>query len=170
MKEEPFLPAKLFHRVRSAGSRVYYGWWILLLGSLIQGIGGGVMYHSFTVFFLPLKRDLGASSAAVSLLYGSARLEGGIDGALYGYLIDRFGSRKMIMIGASLAGIGLILLSTVHSFLSFFLIYVFVVSVGSNAARGSLRSSLMLPTIRASRQTGHAPRPSAAWGPWRFRA
>jgi sugar phosphate permease len=133
MKEEPFLPARLFHRVRSAGSRVYYGWWILLLGSLIQGIGGGVMYHSFTVFFLPLKRDLGASSAAISLLYGSARLEGGIDGTLYGYLIDRFGSRKMIMIGASLAGVGLILLSTVHSFLSFFLIYVFVVMVGSNA-------------------------------------
>jgi sugar phosphate permease len=91
------------------------------------------MYHSFTVFFLPLKRDLGASSAAISLLYGSARLEGGIDGTLYGYLIDRVGSRKMIMIGASLAGIGLILLSTVHSFLSFFLIYVFVVMVGSNA-------------------------------------
>ena len=39
----------------------------------------------------------------------------------------------MILIGASLAGTGLILLSTVHSFLSFFLIYVFVVSVGSNA-------------------------------------
>ena len=133
MKEEPFLPVKLFHWARSAGSRVFYGWWILLLGSLINGIGVGMMYHSFTVFFLPLKRDLGVSSAAVSLLYGSARLEGGIDGTLYGYLIDRFGSRKMILIGASLAGTGLILLSTVHSFLSFFLIYVFVVMVGSNA-------------------------------------
>ena len=133
MKEEPFLPAKIFYWVRSAGNRVFYGWWILLLGSLINGIGGGIMYHSFTVFFLPLKRDLAVSSAAVSLLYGSARLEGGIDGTLYGYLIDRFGSRKMILIGASLAGIGLILLSTVHSFLSLFFIYVFVVSVGSNA-------------------------------------
>jgi sugar phosphate permease len=133
MKEEPFLPAKIFHRVRTAGSRVFYGWWILLSGALINGIGVGMMYHSFTVFFLPLKRDLGVSSAAISLLYGSARLEGGIDGTLYGYLIDRFGSRKMILIGASLAGTGLILLSTVHSFLSFFLIYVFVVMVGSNA-------------------------------------
>jgi len=133
MKEEPFSPAKLFDWLRSAGSRVFYGWWILLLGSLINGIGSGMMYHSFTVFFLPLKRDLAVSSAAVSLLYGSARLEGGVDGALYGYLIDRFGSRKMILIGASLAGTGLILLSTVHSFLSLFLIYVFIVSVGSNA-------------------------------------
>lgn len=103
------------------------------MGALINGIGVGIMYHSFTVFFLPLKRDLVVSSAAISLLYGAGRLEGGIDGALYGYLIDRFGSRKMILIGASLAGIGLILLSTVHSFLSFFFIYVFIVSVGSNA-------------------------------------
>ena len=133
MKEALFSSPKIFRLIRSAGRRVFYGWWILLAGSLISGIGTGIIYHSFTVFFLPLKRDLGVSSAAISLLYGAARLEGGIDGALYGYLIDRFGSRKMIMIGASLAGIGLILLSTVHSFLSFFLIYVFIVSVGSNA-------------------------------------
>ena len=133
MKEEVILPVRLFHRVRSAGSRVFYGWWILLLCSVITGIGTGIMYHSFTVFFLPLKRDLAVSSAAISLLYGSARLEGGIDGTLYGYLIDRFGSRKMIIIGTSLTGAGLILLSTVHSFFSFFLIYVFVVMVGSNA-------------------------------------
>ncbi len=133
MEERLFSPSKIPSLLRSAGSRVFYGWWVLLMGALITGIGGGIVYNSFTVFFLPLKRDLGVSSAAISLLYGAARLEGGADGTLYGYLIDRFGSRKMIMIGSSLAGIGLILLATVHSFLSFFLIYVFIVSVGSNA-------------------------------------
>lgn len=118
---------------RSIGSRVFYGWWIVVLGSLIQAVGGGILYHSFTVFFLPLKRDLGVSMAAVSLLYGAARLEGGAEGPVVGHLIDRFGSRVVIIVGASLAGIGLILLSTVHSFLSFFLIYIFVVSLGFNA-------------------------------------
>ncbi len=115
------------------GEKIFYGWWVLILGAIINGIGVGIIYHSFTVFFLPLKRDLGVSSAAIALLFGAARLEGGIDGVLYGYLIDRFGSRKMIVIGSSLAGAGLILLSTVHSFFSFFLIYVFIVSVGQNA-------------------------------------
>jgi OFA family oxalate/formate antiporter-like MFS transporter len=133
MKEMAISPSKISHWWRSTIGRVFYGWWILVLGSLINGIGIGIIYHSFTVFFLPLKRDLAVSSAAISLLYGAARLEGGVDGTLYGYLIDRIGSRKMIMIGASLAGTGLILLSTVHDFLSFFLIYVFIVSVGSNA-------------------------------------
>ncbi|MDO8957371.1 MAG: MFS transporter [Deltaproteobacteria bacterium] len=118
---------------RVIGKRVFYGWWIVALGSLINAVGVGIIYHSFTVFFLPLKRDLGVSSAAISLLYGAARLEGGIEGPVVGHLIDRFGSRWLIIIGASLAGIGLILLSTVHSFFAFFLIYVLVVALGSNA-------------------------------------
>jgi sugar phosphate permease len=116
-----------------AGSRLFYGWWILLLGAVINGIGSGIAYHSFTVFFLPLKRDLEVSSAAISLLYGAARLEGGFEGPLVGYLIDRFGFRKMIIIGSALAGLGLILLSLVESFFTFFLVYVFIIALGSNA-------------------------------------
>ncbi len=112
---------------------IFYGWWILILASLINGIGGGIMYHSFTVFFLPVKRDLAVTSAAISLLYGAARLEGGIDGPIYGYLIDRFGPRRMILIGASLAGAGFFLLTTVQSYLGFFLIYLLTISVGMNS-------------------------------------
>ncbi len=119
--------------VRPAKNKIFHGWWILILSSLINGIGGGTIYHGFTVFFLPVKRDLGVSSAAVSLLYGAARLEGGLDGPIYGYLIDRFGPRRMILIGSSLAGIGFFLLSTVHTFLGFFFIYLFTVSVGMNS-------------------------------------
>jgi MFS family permease len=103
--------------------RVFYGWWIVGLASLIQAVGGGILYQSFTVFFLPLRRDLGVSSWAISLLYGAARLEGGFEGPVVGYLIDRLGSRSLIIIGGGMAGTGLILLSTVHSYLSFFLIY-----------------------------------------------
>ncbi len=113
--------------------RMYYGWWIVILGSLINVFGIGILYQSFTIFFLPLKRDLAVSSAAISLLYGAARLEGGIEGPVVGYLISRFGCRTMIFAGASMAGIGLILLSTTHSFWPFFFVYVFIVSLGSNA-------------------------------------
>ncbi len=112
---------------------VFYGWWILLLGCITIAVGSGVLYHGFSVFFLPLKRDLAISSAAVSLLYGAARLEGGFDGPLIGYLIDRFGPRRLMIWGAAQAGVGLILLSQVRSFWSFFLVYTFIVSLGFNA-------------------------------------
>jgi sugar phosphate permease len=127
------LPLKINDYFHSIGKKVFYGWWIVVLGSLINGIGLGIIYHSFTVFFLPLKRDLGVSSAAISLLFGAARLEGGFEGPVVGYLIDRLGPRKLILIGSSLTGLGLILLATVNDFLTFFLIYVFIVSLGSNA-------------------------------------
>lgn len=133
MREKPDFRRKFTDFFCPTGRREFYGWQVLALCALINGVGAGINYHSFTVFFLPIKRDLGVSSAAISLLYGAARLEGGIDGPIYGYLIDRFGSRKIILIGASLAGIGMILLSLTHSFLAFFLIYVLVVSVGSNS-------------------------------------
>lgn len=123
----------MFHFFRLIGGRMYYGWWILVLGSINTAVGMGILYQGFSVFFLPLKRDLALSSAAVSLLYGAARLEGGAEGLLVGYLIGRFGPRAMILLGACLAGVGFILLSTVQSFLNFFLIYIFVVALGNNA-------------------------------------
>lgn len=113
--------------------KIFYGWWVLIFGSLINLIGSGLVYHGFTVFFLPVKRDLAVTSAALSLLYGAARLEGGMDGAIYGYLIDRFGPRRMILIGTSLSGIGFFLLATVQSYFAFFLIYLLTISVGMNA-------------------------------------
>ncbi|MDP7469366.1 MAG: MFS transporter, partial [Dehalococcoidia bacterium] len=114
-------------------SGMFYGWWIVILGSLISAVGSGILYHSFTVFFLPIQRDFVVSSAAVSLLYGATRLEGGVEGPIVGHLIDRFGPRAVIASGATLAGGGFILLATVHSFWAFFLVYVLVVSVGFNA-------------------------------------
>ncbi|MBW1699813.1 MAG: MFS transporter [Deltaproteobacteria bacterium] len=123
----------LKHLYDSMKNRIYYGWWVVILGSLINAVGMGVLYQSFTIFFLPLKRDFAVSSAAISLLYGAARLEGGIEGPIVGHLIDRFGPRVMIFIGAGMAGVGLILLATTHSFWPFFFIYVFIVSLGSNA-------------------------------------
>ena len=113
--------------------KIFYGWYIVLFGALIIAVGSGILYHGFTVFFLPLKRDLGVSSAAIALLYGAARLEGGAEGPLVGYLIDRFGPRVLILIGTTLSGVGLLLLATVHSFWSFFFIYIFIVSLGFNA-------------------------------------
>jgi MFS family permease len=113
--------------------RVFYGWWILLLGSVINAVGGGILYQSFSVFFLPLKRDFAVSSAAISLLYGAARLEGGLEGPIVGYLIDRLGPRTMMIIGTSMTGGGLILLSLVGSFWPFFFIYIGFVCLGYNA-------------------------------------
>jgi len=125
-----FLPTRLFGSTRG---RIFYGWWIVAFGSLINAVGGGIFFHGFTVFFLPLKNDFKASSTAISLLYGAARLEGGFEGPIVGYLISKLGPRAVIITGVCMAGGGLLLLSLVHDFWTFFLIFVFIVYFGYNA-------------------------------------
>ena len=113
--------------------RIFFGWWVLAVGALINAVGVGIVYHSFTVFFLPLKRELALSSVAVSLVYASSRLEGGIEGPIIGYLINRFGPRRMIFLGSTLSAIGFFIFSRIDSFLTFFLVFVLLIAMGANA-------------------------------------
>ncbi len=99
------------------------------LTALIRTVGGGVHGFGFTIFFLPLKAELGISSAATSLAFSLARAEGAIEGPLSGYLIDRYGAKPVILTAAILCGIGYILLSTIESYRSFLIIYAGVISL-----------------------------------------
>lgn len=89
--------------------------------------------YGFTVFFLPISRDLGLSRAATSLAFSLARAEGAIEGPLVGYLVDRFGPRPIIATAALCAGVGYILLSWVQSYPSFLVVYLGVISLAFTA-------------------------------------
>ncbi|MDP6228513.1 MAG: hypothetical protein QF714_12560, partial [Dehalococcoidia bacterium] len=94
-----------------AGRKVFYGWWIVAVGCIFNTLAGGTYWTGFSVYFLPVTRDLKLSRATTSLAYGLARLEGGLEGPLVGYLVDRFGPRTMVVAGGALAGLGFMLLS-----------------------------------------------------------
>ena len=119
----------LMQLIRNRASSIYYGWWILAAGSAITMVGS-VHSSVVSVFFLPLTRELGIGRAALSLLFSLARLEGGIEGPLVGWIIDRRGPRLPIFIGALLGGTGLIALTAVHNELTFVLVYVGWVALG----------------------------------------
>ncbi len=117
----------------SADRKIFYGWWIVAAGSVLNALGGGTYWLGFSVYFLPVTRDLGLSRAATSLAYGLGRLEGGLEGPLAGYAVDRLGPRTMIAFGGLLAGTGFILLSQTHTFTTFLLVYIGVLAMGMNA-------------------------------------
>ena len=114
------------------GRKIWYGWWIVLAGSIINGIGGGINWYGFTVFFLPLRRDLSINYAQTSLIFSASRLEAGFIGPITGWLIDRFGPRILVMIGAAITGTGYLFLSRADNFWTVFVLYVFVISLGYN--------------------------------------
>jgi MFS family permease len=112
---------------------VYWGWWVVAANSVMAFASGFHLYGT-TVYFLPLAESLNLSRGALSFVFAASRLEGGLEGPLVGWMIDRFGPRQLMLGGAVLVGVGYILLATVvDGFWSLFLVYTVLISTGASA-------------------------------------
>ena len=112
---------------------VFYGWWIVAISLIVDAVKHGTFQRGFSIYFLPIQTELGISRATYSLAETLGRLEGGIQGPVVGYLIDRLGPGAMMAASGAISGLGFILLSYTHSYLAFLLIYVGLLSVASRA-------------------------------------
>ncbi len=117
----------------SSDGSAFHGWRYAAIASTMNFLAAGLYGRGFSVYFLPIARDLSLSHTATSLIFGFATLEGGVQAPIAGYLIDKYGPRIMTLIGATLAGIGFILLPLANDLISFVLIYVGIIALGINA-------------------------------------
>lgn len=106
--------------------KTFYGWWIVLSCFLIGLYVGGVIFYGFTAFFEPLVEEFGWSYTQISFAASLRGLEMGIFAPLIGFLVDRFGSRKLILCGTITVGFGLILLSLTQSLAMFYGSFLFL--------------------------------------------
>lgn len=121
---------------------LFYGWRMIAIGSAIRVLGGGLHVYGFTVFFLPLGRELGLSRASTSLVFSLARAEGALESPLAGYLIQRFGPRPVMLIAVMMSGVGYMLLAAVRGFWTLLLVYTGVISF--SFASGFMHSPMIL--------------------------
>jgi MFS family permease len=78
--------------------KIFYGWWIVLSCFLIGLYVSGITFYGFTAFFDPLIKEFGWSYTQVSFAASLRGLEMGVFAPLIGFLVDRWGSRKVILI------------------------------------------------------------------------
>lgn len=102
------------------GKKIFYGWWIVLACFLIGLYVGGTVVFGFTAFFEPIRKEFGWSYTQVSFAASLRGLEMGIFSPVLGFLVDRFGPRKLMLWGTITIGFGLILLSLTHSLAMFY--------------------------------------------------
>ena len=133
--QTPSSPATTGATQRRQG-RYFYGWYVVAVACLQGMFGNGAISTGFPRFFEPIRADLGISYAAMSLVFSLARAEGGLGAPLVGWLVDKFGSRPMILFGGLTAGIGLILLSFAREYWQLTFLFVGVVSIGKTAGLG----------------------------------
>ena len=99
---------------------VFYGWWVVLACSLISFYVAGSIFFGFTAFFEPIAEEFSWSYTQISLAVSLRGLEMGIFAPIVGFLVDRFGPRKVILSGTVMVGIGLISLSFTQSLAMFY--------------------------------------------------
>lgn len=99
---------------------LYYGWWVVLASFMIALYVSGTLFFGFTAFFEPIVAEFGWSYTQVSLVVALRGLEMGIFAPLAGFLVDRYGSRKLVIAGASIVGLGFVLLGLTRSLAMFY--------------------------------------------------
>jgi MFS family permease len=121
---------------------LFYGWRMVAAASALRVLGAGLHSFGFTVFFLPLSQDLKLSRTSTSLAFSLARAEGAVEGPIVGHLLDRYGPKPIMLAAVLLMGIGYLLLSQVHSYATFLIVYLGVISLAH--AGGFMHSPMVL--------------------------
>ena len=114
-------------------ARVFYGWWIVLVGILVTMIHAGAAFYAFSRF-LPTLMDEFQSGATLIAGAGSLyMLVVGFTGPAIGKLTDRYGPKKVIVAGGIVGAAGLMLLGTASSVWQLY-VYYFIVGLGMSGA------------------------------------
>jgi MFS family permease len=105
----------------------------LLLGAAFAtfSIGAGFM-HAYTVFLVTFVEAFGWSRAEVSLAYAVGQGVNGLSSPLVGWMVDRLGTRRLILIGGTLLAAGLFASSQVTALWQVVFVYGVWMTLGAN--------------------------------------
>jgi MFS family permease len=123
-------------------ARLHYGWVMVAVGALMTCVAVGAMF-SLAVFLDPMTRDTGWSRAGVSSAMTLNFLAMGIAGFGWGALSDRFGTRRVVLLGSVLLGLGLVLASQATTQTGFLLTYGLMVGVAAGSFFAPMFAAVM---------------------------
>ena len=99
---------------RFSPRRVYFGWWVSVAGAFNMVFSAGPTFQSASVLFKAIEDEFGWSRTLISGVATFGRLGATLLGPVEGWLVDTFGSGRMVLIGFTLGGAGLIFFSQIN--------------------------------------------------------
>ncbi|WP_369717931.1 MFS transporter [Burkholderia multivorans] len=114
-------------------SRVFYGWYVVAAAFAVTFVGFGSAY-TFSAFVEPLQRDFAASRGQISLVFSLAGFLYFGFGIVSGPLADRFGSRRLAVVGMLLTAAGLAAAGAARTLLQVYAAYGLGVGFGVGCA------------------------------------
>jgi MFS transporter, OFA family, oxalate/formate antiporter len=106
--------------------------WLLLAAAFgTFSVGAGFM-HAYTVFLVTFIEAFGWSRAEVSLAYSVSQIVNGISSPLVGWLVDRLGPSRLILMGGALLTVGLLANAWATQLWHIVVLYGVVMTLGAN--------------------------------------
>ena len=102
---------------------IYYGWWVLAAAGGLGFLGFGALIPGFLVFATPIRGELGITSAQFAFVVGAAWAVGNVASLGAGWLADRYGGRRLVMVGGLICCTGFAAVSGVNEYWQLLLLY-----------------------------------------------
>ena len=112
-------------------AQLFYGWRIVFAGASLQMLVAALMGQAYGAYVVVLREEFGWSKTMLSAASALREAESGVLGPVHGFMIDRFGPRKVASAGTVILGTGFLLFSQVQSLPQFYGAFI-VMSVGAS--------------------------------------
>jgi MFS family permease len=103
---------------------IFYGWWIVVAGTVIFIVSSGVVFYGNGVFLDPLIQTHGWSKGSVSFAVTLFFFTIGIIGLILGKKVDEYGPKPVLICGAIITGFALTLLSCINTIWQLYAVYL----------------------------------------------
>ena len=113
-----------------ASRRFFYGWTVVAVLFVVEFTAYSTTGATITLFFPPMIRELGWSLTQLTGAVTAAGIAGMFAGPIVGPILDRYGSRPVLVTGALSAGIALLLMTQVQEVWQYWLLFAVVGALG----------------------------------------
>ena len=114
---------------RRPGGRIFFGWYIVAAGFLLTAVLGGLMFHAFGQYVVVFENEFGWSRTSLSIAFSIQMVEAGLLGPAQGWALDKFGPRRIMLVGIIIFGVGFLLLSQISTLTGFYIAFI-VIALG----------------------------------------
>src|SRR4030043_1551306 len=108
------------------------GWFVVGFSCSTLGLVYGVWY-SFSVFFVALLKEFGWSRSIGAGAFSLFIVLSSLIGPFVGGKVDRFGPKRVIVLGSLILGVGLALCSLIQTWWQFYIFFSAITAIGLGA-------------------------------------
>ncbi|MSQ12462.1 MAG: MFS transporter [Dehalococcoidia bacterium] len=109
---------------------VFYGWWLVGESFFLMTLMSLAIFQGLGAFLVSMEEQFGWSRGVISGAFAITYVESAFLSPIVGHLVDRFGPRRLVLVGYLCMAGGFFLFSQVHSLWQFYLAFL-VINLGA---------------------------------------